>query len=85
MADGFRFDIEVSGFDEFRRSQAVNDALVAAGQRIAEAAGGAPDFEVEQRMSKSRARVLVRTATPDGMRAEATDRALTRALDAGRI
>ncbi|MFJ4166290.1 hypothetical protein ACIPY5_12100 [Microbacterium sp. NPDC089698] len=85
MADGFRFEIDVAGFDAFRRSQPVNDELVAAGQRIAQAAGGAPDFEVVQRPSKSRARVLVRTATPAGMAAEATDRALTRALDAGRI
>lgn len=85
MADTFRFVIDVAGFDAFRRSQPVRDVLVAAGHAIADAAGGAPDFEVVERPSKSRARVLVKTATVAGMQAEATNRALTRALSAGHI
>ena len=54
------------------------------GQRIADAAGGAPDFEVEGEVRSGRAHVSVRTATQEGRRAEAEDRALSRALDAGR-
>lgn len=80
----FRLEINIDGFNELRRSQAIQDDLHARAVRVAEAAGGAPDFEVIDDPSKSRARVVVRTATEAGRRAEATDRALTGALDAAR-
>ena len=66
------------------KSPAVLADLERRAQRIAAAAGGAPDFEVDARIGASRARASVRTATHKGRRAEATSRALTRAIDAGR-
>nr|WP_274635534.1 hypothetical protein [Microbacterium bovistercoris] len=80
----FRLEMNVEGFNEIRRSQAIQDNLHARGVRIAEAAGGAPDFEVIDDPSRSRARVIVKTATAAGREAEATERALTRGFDAGR-
>lgn len=49
---------------------------------IAEAAG--QGTEVDVHVGKTRARATVRTATFEARKAEATTRALTRALDAGR-
>lgn len=54
------------------------------GQHIANAAGGAPDFEVEGEIRSGRAHVSVRTATREGRLAEAEDRRLSNSLDAGR-
>lgn len=50
--------------------------------RIAAAAG--PGMEVDSQNYERRARASVRTATNAARRAEATGRALTRAIDAGR-
>lgn len=55
--------------------------LVRRGVAIAQAAG--EGVEVHEG-GKSRARITVRTETFEAMYAEATDRTLTRALDAGR-
>lgn len=49
---------------------------------IAAAAGDG--MEVDTGVGRNRARASVRTATPEAVEAEATSRALTRALDAGR-
>ena len=49
---------------------------------IAAAAG--PGMEVDSEVGPTRARASVRTATRDAVLAEAKDRALTRAIDAGR-
>lgn len=51
---------------------------------IRDAAGGEPDFESGVSIVGDRAMGYVRTATYEGRRAEARERALTRALDAGR-
>lgn len=80
-----QFRLNPRGFDQFRRSAGVDGMLVAAGERVAEAAGGAPDFLVWRAPNKTRARVIVITATTKGRLAEAKHRALTRAIDAGRI
>lgn len=48
-------------------------------------AGGDPDFEVVSMVGSGRARASVVTATQEGRRAEAESRALTRAIDAGRL
>lgn len=50
--------------------------------RIAAAAG--PGFEAEVKVGRTRAMASVTATTADAQRAEANDRALTRALDAGR-
>jgi len=80
----FKLEINVPGFNEARNDPAILSDLMSRGRRIASAAGGEPDFEVIESSTASRARVVVVTATPKAMRAEATDRALTRAFEAGR-
>lgn len=79
-----RLQFHHEGFDELRRSPGVRAELETRGRAIAEAAGGGEDFEVVSELTKSRARVVVITATEEGKRLEAEDRALTRAFDAGR-
>lgn len=60
----------------------VRDDLLKRGEAVAEAAG--PGMEVDSAVTRTRFRVSVRTATPDAVRAEATDRTLTKALDKAR-
>lgn len=81
----FNFRLSPPGFNQFRNSVEVRTLLAGAGHRIAEAAGGEGDFSVLVTQNKSRARVIVATATEKAKRAEAKSRALTRAIDAGRI
>lgn len=66
------------------RSDKVREDLERRATRIARAAGGTQDFAVEAQVGANRARASVRTATQKARRAEATRRALTRAIDAGR-
>jgi hypothetical protein len=84
MAEQLRLVFHHDAFDELRRSDPVRLELERRGKQIAKAAGGEPDFEVQSGLHKSRARVVVITATPKAMEAEATHHVLTRALDAGR-
>lgn len=84
MARGVRIDFDYAAFDEFRSQGEIQSALHSTGERIAEAAGGEPDFLVIDEPSSSRARVVVLTATAKAMNKEATKRSLTKALDAGR-
>ncbi|WP_025158907.1 hypothetical protein [Leifsonia aquatica] len=83
MAKG-RVEIDIAGFNEARRDPAIQAELHRMGAQIAAAAGGAPDFEVIDSPSATRARVVVKTATVEGRRAEAIDRALSRAINAHR-
>lgn len=72
-------------FDAIRRSPEVVADLERRARAIRAAAGGDDaDFEVETFIGRSRARVTIRTANRAGMLAEARDRALTRAMEAGR-
>lgn len=84
MAQKVRIQLNSPGIVELLQSAAVQDDLAARGGRIAAAAGDAEDFEVAATMNRDRAVVFVRTATREGRAAEAEDRALTRAIDAGR-
>jgi hypothetical protein len=60
-----------------RRAEAIEEA--------ANAAAGEPGaFEWDAEVGSNRARASVRTASREGMIAEAKDRALTRSIDAGR-
>lgn len=67
--------------DLLRSSEVVADLRARAG-RIADAAG--EGMEARTQLSKTRARAAVFTATPQARAAEAKNRTLTRALDAGR-
>lgn len=79
-----RIEMNSAGAAAILKDPRVLADLEARGERAAAAAGGAPDFEVEGKIRSGRAHVSVRTATRDGRRAEAEDRALSRALDAAR-
>lgn len=87
MTVKFKWHI-LTGYREYQRAPEVLDLLVAAGERIADAAGGeAAGFVVDvQPISGGRGvgRVSVRTATAEAMVSEAKHRTLTKALDAGR-
>lgn len=84
---GWKWNVR-TGYREFQRQVAVEELLVEAGQRIADAAGGADAgmvVEVQSRSGRRQTpRVAVLTGTVEAQLAEATDRVLTRALDAGR-
>lgn len=79
-----RVKINSAGAREILRSEKVRKDLERRARRMAEAAGGEPDFEVESQVGSNRARASVRTATFEARKAEAERRALTRAIDAGR-
>lgn len=68
--------------DELLKSPEVQADLAARGKRIAAAAG--EGVVSEPFVGKTRARNTVRTDTTDARIAEATNRTLTRAIDAGR-
>lgn len=64
------------------RSREVRKDLEKRGERIADAAG--PGHRVESEIGPNRVRAAVITDTSEAVISEATDRTLTRALDAGR-
>lgn len=80
----FTVEIHVPGFNEARRDPLIQQNLHQRGQRMADAAGGAPDFVVIDSPSTTRARVVVVTATTAARLAEAEDRVLEKAFEAGR-
>lgn len=82
MAGTVRVELNKRGVAELLKSSEVQADLERRAQAIADAAG--PGMEVETRVGATRARASVVTATAEAMRAEAEDRALTRAIDAGR-
>lgn len=78
-----RIEIDDAGVRELLKSRAVQDDLARRGQRIANAAGDG--FAVERgTRGKTRTRVFVQAETAKARRAEATNRALSKSLDAGR-
>jgi N-formylglutamate amidohydrolase len=79
-----RFKINVPGFNQARNDPRILAELHSMGESIAAAAGGAPDFVVNDAPNATRARVVVIAATAKAKRAEAKHRTLTKALDAGR-
>lgn len=82
MAEKIRIDINSAGIQELLKSGPVQALLSAKAQRIAAAAG--PGMEASSRVGKTRARASVITTTRAARKAEAEDRALTKAIDAGR-
>lgn len=85
MAKGtVRVEMNRSGAAALLKGEEIQSLLREKADRIAAAAGGVPDFEVTVRVGATRARAIIRTATLDGMRAEAQNRTLSSALDAAR-
>lgn len=83
MATSIGVQINRKAVGDILKSPEVRDDLAKRAARVEEAAG-ADDFVAVSFDGKDRAQALVRTKTYEGRRKEATDRTLTRALDAGR-
>lgn len=83
-AKSMRIELNRAGIVALLQSAEVAADLTGRGERIAAAAGGDGDFEVTTSTNRDRTVVFVRTATAKGRQAEAEDRALSRAIDAGR-
>lgn len=77
-----RVELHNKGFNELRNSGGVMADLAARAGRIANAAG--EGMVSETRHGGARARSSVHTGTYAARRAQATNNALTRAIDAGR-
>lgn len=81
MAD-VRFKLNRPGLLDLLKGEEIQGVLQGMGERVAAAAG--PGVESEVWVGKNRARVTVRTATPEAMEREATHRTLTAAINAAR-
>ncbi|WP_156759989.1 hypothetical protein [Microbacterium karelineae] len=79
---GLRIKRNPKGFAELLLSQEVQDDFAARASRIQSAAG--EGHEVEVTRNRDRVVAFVNTATYEAREAEAEDRNLTRAIDAGR-
>lgn len=77
-----RIELNSDAVDDLLKSHEVQEELERRARRIADHAGAG--MEVEVSIGATRARATVRTGTYEAMAAEARDRALTSALDAGR-
>lgn len=77
-----KFDFHYDGFNEVRRDPAVAAEVERRAEAIAGAAGDG--YEVRTSESKSRARAVVITATPEAMVDQARNHTLERSIDAGR-
>lgn len=77
-----RIVFHYAAFNALRKSAEVRADLRRRAEAIAEAAG--EGFEVNERFGKSRARASVRAETFEARKAEAQDKVLTAAIDAGR-
>ena len=77
-----RIQFNYAGFNAVRRSPQVAADIERRAQAIAAAAG--EGMEVRTGLNASRAWATVSTGTDDAKRAEAEDKALTRAIDSGR-
>lgn len=77
-----RLRLTRSGPRQLRLSGEVQADMAARARRIDQAAGGG--MNVDAAPGRNRARATVAAVTPDAQRREASSRALTRAIDAGR-
>ena len=77
-----RIKLNLAGFRKLRRSPEMVADLEKRARRIADAAG--PGHGVEATKGRTRALGMVWTDTHEARRNEATNRSLTRAIDAGR-
>lgn len=86
MAKRVRLELLPDGFTELLTGRAVTEDLQARGRRIAEAAGDGFELTTWQARwgGSPRSVVTVEAKTAQARRAEARDRVLTRAKEAGR-
>ena len=64
------------------KSPEIQRELLKRAERMADQAG--PGFVADVQVGRTRARAMVKSTDYESMKAEATDRSLTRAIDAGR-
>ena len=81
MAD-VEFKLDAAGMRALLRDEGVKADLARRARNIAASAG--PGMSTSSSRGRNRALAMVWTDTPEAMRAEATSRKLTRAVDAGR-
>ena len=79
-----RIKLNRKSIREILQSDDVRADLERRAQAIADAAGGGEDYEVSSQVGKNRARASVITATYEARAAEAKDRTLSTAIEAGR-
>ena len=79
---GIRVQMDHAGARQLLKSAEVQEDLKRRAEAIAQRAGAG--FEAEVKVGRTRAVASVTAETADAMRAEAADRVLTKALDAGR-
>lgn len=85
MSSNVRIELNRAGVAALLKGSEVQADLGRRAAAIAAAAGAAGgEFSHDVRVGSARARASVWTADFDAMRAEATDRVLTRAIDSGR-
>lgn len=77
-----KLDFHYDGFNEVRRDPKVAADIEDRANAIAGAAGDG--YEVRTSSSRSRARAIVITATPEAMVDQARNHTLERSIDAGR-
>lgn len=77
-----RVQMNHAGARQLLRGSAVREDLGERANRVASDAG--PGFEAQVIMGRNRALAYVSSTTDEAARAEAEDRALTRAMDAAR-
>lgn len=82
MATKVRIELNIAGFNAVRRSPEVRSDLKRRAEAIAAQAG--EGFEVIETDNPSRAGAMVVAATKDARLAEATEKVLTKAINAGR-
>ena len=79
-----RVKLNSAGIREVLKSDEVRADILRRAEAIKAAAGGGDDYEAGAEIVGNRVMGWVVTATPEAKQAEAEDRTLTRALDAGR-
>lgn len=82
MAKNVRIKLNRKGVQALLRGPEIQADLERRANAIAAAAG--PGFDVDTFVGRNRARADVATGTHEARKAEATNRVLTRAIDAGR-
>lgn len=82
MPKNLRIKLNKKGVIALLTSREVTSDIASRSKAIADAAG--EGFEASVTRNRDRAVGFVKTATFEAMREEATDRTLTRAIDAGR-
>lgn len=82
MAKKIKIELNIAGFNAIRRSPEVRADLKRRANAIAAQAG--EGFEVIETDNSSRSGAMVVAATREARMAEATDKALTKAIGAGR-